>query len=167
MMMYKVLTAGFDQGKKELKFLFFIFLIMGVFGVVVMQPMQRIYDEQLRERPFMTAFVEVTHNPFDKPFIKYATRAEIPLKGTWSAWVMVNGKRGCGGNGTSGYGPPPRDAEQWEWAYWLGKDCDVPPIPFSVCVRYSIETLNGVGDVSGPFCSGIYNPYREMKGLTQ
>lgn len=158
--MRNVLAAGVLQAKTEGVFLAKVCFVVLVFGLVFIQPLQRAYDEYLRPVPFMTATVELVDDGGPIPAVRYAARAPIKLTGSWSAWIEVNGKRGCNGSGPAGYGPPIKDPRLWDFHTWLGAQCAVPIVPFAVCVRYSVETDTGVGNISGPFCSPVYDPTR-------
>lgn len=153
-----MIKAGIDQARKELRFMGLSTLGAMVVGLFLLAPIQRAYDEHFRPRPFVTALVELVASGVAAPDVRYAARADAKVTGRWSAWVSVDGKRGCGGSGESGYGPPAHAPNLWLWADWLGRDCPVPDRPFAVCVRYSIETQNGIGDIAGPFCSETFDP---------
>lgn len=153
-----VLRAGLAQARIELRFLL-ISTIGALAGVLLLlAPLQRAYDQHARARPFVTALVELVPNASGLPDVRYAARAETKVVARWSAWIDVDGRRGCGGGGESGYGPPAAAPRLWLWADWLGRDCAMPDRPFSLCVRYVAETSTGVGDVSGPFCSETFDP---------
>lgn len=157
-----MLHAGLAQARAELRFLAMSLIGALVVGLLLLAPIQFAYDKHLRPRPFVTALVELVPSQSGAPDIRYAARSDAKVSARWSAWVDVDGRRGCGGWGESGYGPPAKDPRLWLWADWLGRDCAVPDRPFSICVRYVAETSTGVGDVSGPFCSETYDP-REGK----
>lgn len=160
-MMRSMIRAGMAQAKREGRFLGLVFVVAIFGGLFVVQPLQRIYDDYLRPRPFMTAVVELVASDGAAPDVLYAARSDMRVKGRWSAWVEVKGRRGCGGSGEAGYGPPLNDPRLWAWRDWLGADCAVPVVPFAVCVRYAIESAAGAADISGPFCSAVYDPESE------
>lgn len=154
------IRAGLDQAVVEVKGLFniAIFVAAVVMLSYVFTPLQRMYDDQFRARPFVTASIIVSEHHTTKPTIEYLARADVPVEGRWSAWVSVNGHRTCSGGGESGYGPDKKGGT-WDWDDWLGKDCTVPTEPYSLCARYVVRIIRtGVGDVSGPFCSGVVAP---------
>jgi len=152
----QVIKAAVDQAKHEWRFLWRMLAAVMVLSFLVIEPLTRIYDEHVRSRPLITALVEIVPAHEGKPYVRYATLASLHLTGKWSAWVSENGVRGCGGHGKAGYGPPAQAPRLWEWAEWIGRDCAVPDGPFSLCVRYAVQTSAGVGDIAGPFCSEIY-----------
>lgn len=154
--MRDIFQAGWCQLIREARFLAAVLLVIIIGGLFVVQPIQRLYDEHFRPRPFMTAVIELVDSGEAAPYVRYATRAEFRVTGLWSAWVEIKGRRGCGGYGRAGYGPPVKDPVLWEWSDWLGKDCPVPRVTFAVCARYAIDTSTGVGDISGPFCSPVF-----------
>lgn len=135
----------------------FPFLFFAGIAVLGADPARELYDERYRPRPFVTAIVDVVENLNRKPTVMYAAWANDHVDGMWSAWVSIAGRRGCGGSGFAGYGASKKQAVPWEWSDWLGKDCPVPLEPYALCVRYSVRTARGVGDISGPFCSLTIN----------
>jgi hypothetical protein len=158
-----VVKAGVAQAKREGLWVGKILIWVFVLGAFVVGPFEREYDKRLRERPFVSAFVGIVPVPDGKPQVQYLASAPVHVEGRWSAWVSVDGRRGCGGGGQAGYGPPPNKQKVWEWADWLGNDCPIPDQPFSLCVRYAVKTNTGVGDISGPFCSETYGPRGRIK----
>lgn len=153
--------AGIEQARAEVRFVLLSTIGALVVGLLLMTPLQRAYDDHFRARPFISALVELVPTTNGAPDVRYVARAETKVSGRWSAWVDIDGRRGCGGGGEAGYGPPAKEPKLWLWSDWLGRDCAVPEGPFSVCVRYAVETSTGAGDIAGPFCSRTFHP----KGL--
>jgi hypothetical protein len=158
MMRKTMMQAGWVQAKREARFLAVMIAAMLALGVWIVNPVLALYDEHIRERPFVTAQVEIVPSPVGKPDVRYVALASVQVSSIWSAWIDLDGRRRCGGTGRAGYGPPPKHPKIWGWEEWLGRDCPVPDRPFSLCVRYASTTTTGVGDISGPFCSATYDP---------
>jgi len=153
-----MIKAGLHQARAELRFAFMSTVGALTVGLLLLAPAQRAYDDHVRPRPFITALVEIVPRAGDRPDVRYLAQASTKVSGSWSAWVDVDGRRGCGGAGTSGYAPTTASPRLWLWEDWLGRDCPMPNRPFALCVRYAVQTPAGVGDLAGPFCSAIFDP---------
>lgn len=154
----EMLQAGAQQAVREGRFLGLTMLLSVGVGLFVVEPLQRLYDQNIRERPFVTAVIAVVPNDTDIPDILYSASAVVNVRGTWRAWVSINGRRGCSGTGSGSYGPSIAPPARWEWREWFEKNCPVPKVPFALCARYDVETANGIRDISGPQCSVVYDP---------
>ena len=115
----------------------------------------RLYDLHLRERPWISAGIDVI--PTDAtPLIRYDVRALTPVDGRWRAWLEVDGARRCFGSGVGSYSPATPPNAIWAWGDWLGVDCAVPEAPFRACVSYAVRSQSGAFGDFGPFCSETY-----------
>lgn len=159
----EMMEAGKVQLFREAKIQLAMLLTISVLGILVVEPIQRLYDLYVRDRPFVTASVEIQRSLDGEIRILYAARATTDVRVNWSAWVDVEGRRTCGGHGVSGHGPESlaRKPKPWDWADWLQAQCPVPIVPFSVCVRYVAITASGVGDTTAPYCSETFDPTKE------
>jgi hypothetical protein len=154
-----ILRAGLHQAKKEVPFLLLVSILGGAF--MIGQPaIERVYDKYLRDRPFITASIDVRKSPSSaKPTIWYRAHTDVQSEGTWTAYILVDDRRSCGSKGQGNYGPGPSFLKPWAWADWLGKDCAVPNEPFKACVFYQATILEtGVSDTSPVYCSEVYTP---------
>jgi hypothetical protein len=154
-----ILRAGLHQAKKEVPFLLLMCFLAGVF--MIGQPaIERAYDKYQRDRPFISATIEVRKSPSGaKPTIWYRAHTNVQSKGTWTAYLLIDDQRGCSGKGPGNYGPSPSFLKPWAWADWLGKNCAVPNGPFQACVFYQTTIIDtGISDTSPPYCSEVYTP---------
>lgn len=154
----RMIHAGARQGKLELYRFAFVCLMAALFMLVFVEPIERLLDQHVRERPFVRATVELIPNAGGKPSVLYRASAEKHTPARWSAWVSVNGARVCGASGQSGYGPAASEPALWNWESWLGVNCPEPRVPYSLCVRYFATTPTGINDTSPPVCTETYDP---------
>lgn len=153
-------------------------LLVGAIGAVLIligiDPAMRIYDRYLRPQPWIAAELTILpQREGGKPLIEYALTTTVAVEGEWVTWIeSESGIRLCaGGRGRGSYDLPSREVggqrlpgrvNAWEWAEWLGADCYVPVIPFTVCVQYPVRTAaTGVPRTWGPYCAPIHDPRKE------
>lgn len=129
----------------------------GLASAVAVDPAARAYDDYLRERPWITAGVELVPAP-EFPLIRYDVHADLPVSGRWRAWLDADGVRRCFGSGFGDYSPDTPRQAVWTWGDWLGVQCPVPERPFRACVSYAVRTPRGATGEFGPYCSEVYDP---------
>lgn len=162
--MRDMINAGTVQAKQEGWFLLRLFALILALGLFVVQPVQRLYDQYLRPVPWISANLELLPpDSVDGQRIIYDVAAPVPLKGTWSAWLEVDGKSRCFGRGGGAYGPATPRNRNWPLAEWLAIPCATMAVPFRACVKYEVVTQTGAAGSFGPFCSPIYDPRGDSK----
>lgn len=134
-----------------------LWIVIAMVTLVVAGNARTKYDEYLLPRPWLHPFIEIKSPPYGKPFIMYGARADVELKGTWTAWMEVEGVRCCT-NGGKGHYLPAKEPRLWSWDDFFGRDWAVPTRPFIACVLYDVTTNNGARRSFGPFCSPEFDP---------
>jgi hypothetical protein len=141
--------------------------LCSIFIMLAFDPATRMYDKHLRERPWVSAGIEIvpSFSEGTKPSILYTVRAPAFVEGTWKAWTQKanNGRRLCGGDGTGTYSPENSITKSWSWEAYFERDCPEPNVPYEICVLYNVRTATGVPDQFGPFCSNPYDPKGKMQ----
>lgn len=160
--MRSMIAAGIAQAMREGRFLVWLFGVVIVAGLFVLQPLQRLYDEHLRPVPWITAAMEILPavDAAEGLLIRYDVRADIPVRGTWTAWLQYDGRQICFRGAYPGsYGPATPRNRIWLLSDWLSPSpCTAPTVPFQACVKYEVSTDRGASGGFGPFCSPIYDP---------
>ena len=158
--MRSMIEAGVVQAKREAQFLGWLFGVVIVFGLLVVQPAQRFYDKYLRPVPWISADLELLPavEPEEGILIKYGVNTEVQLNGTWSAWLQVDQRQRCFARGSGSYSSKTPHTRLWPLTEWLAMTCRVPDVPFAACVKYEVTTETGAAGSFGPYCSPLFDP---------
>lgn len=149
-------------------------LLWGAIGTLILlltYPLiDRIYDEYLAPRPFVSATVEMVRViGKNEPTILYDADATQPVKGEWIASIFTVAPNGvetriASRRGNGAYTDRIDETRIWTWEAFFDNELgvDVPPVPevpFRVCVRYDVYSSDSeVHDETPNFCSEIYEP---------
>lgn len=131
--------------------------IMAICILIGLDPAIRVFEEYGSRRPWIVPTIEIVASGDEKPDFIYKAVARFPVHGTWTTYLEdAGGQRLCGSSGTGHYRPNNDPPKIWDWPAWIGRDCDVPAVPFRACVFYAIETEHGAKDTTEPVCSALF-----------
>lgn len=131
--------------------------IMAICIRIGLDPAIRVFEEYGSRRPWIVPTIEIVASGDEKPDFIYKAVARFPVHGTWTTYLEdAGGQRLCGSSGTGHYRPNNDPPKIWDWPAWIGRDCDVPAVPFRACVFYAIETEHGAKDTTEPVCSALF-----------
>jgi hypothetical protein len=154
------MTTAATERRRNRRWDFSIFLLLGIYLLLV-TPLERLYERRIMPRPFISAAVEILPGVF-APRISYDADAVIDMRGQWVATIYTaDGLRLGSRRGKGSYSAREDGPRVWGWEAFFESTFlppAVPSKPFKVCVRYVAETDLGVVDYTPEFCSEIFDP---------
>ena len=128
-------------------------------------PIQRQIDRVILDPPLIEASIEVIRNADGEVAVRYDADPIVRVSGDWIATIYsASGVRIATRVGRGNYSADPDEPKEWAWkAFFETPDGaaipTIPPFPFQVCVRYSIETRrSGLHDDTPNYCSATFDP---------
>lgn len=140
--------------------------VVAIFLILVIPVIQKLYDDILASRPFITATVEVIQtDDYERPMILYDADAKQPADADWVAIVRdEKGNRLSSRRGEGSYSVKEDNPRLWTWAAFFDDEKGtVPPAvprgPFQICLRYiSVARDSGSQDETPERCSKVFYP---------
>lgn len=126
------------------------------------EPIRATIDDVTSPPWFEASIAFTPGGPNGKPWIVYDRTIRRPLSGNWQVEVQVAApdqrRKSCGGSANSQYFESESGNSLFGWAYFIGRDCPVPDLPFRICASWDMTDAHSRSRLFGPACTEFHDP---------